>query len=253
MALYIPPQPTRTYNQPCAILPARTYQEPREGKCFIPVQIAWDGTTKTQLVNVQGLTTQTFSQIVMLDVDNSRSGAPVVFYFPDSLDILEVAPGSSGLFPVFTNQLQVYVSSPEALAIDVTSFRILNYQQPPIALPPPQYTNIISAGNIITDTTTVLLPPSASGTLIGYSVYASLAANVGASSVWEFLLSDTAAGTIIDRAVIQITKDTVHNGPIMNVSDIAYRFAGGLTCTTLTTVSVLAGQNTAVSLRYRTP
>lgn len=250
---YLIPQPIIAYNNPAPILPALTYREPREGKCYIPVEIRWDGTNKTQQINVQGLTTQPFSQIVMIDVDNNLSGAEVTFYFNDSQDTLTVPPGSSGLFPVFTGQLMTYVSAPGALASDITRFRFLNYRQEPIGLPPPQFTSVATSGSITADGTFPLLGPAVSGTLIGYNVTASLRASGGSDSIWDFRLGDTGRGINIDGGTVQVLQSTAYNQTFLNVSGIAYRFSGGLHAAILTTVAPLLLQNTTVSLRYRTP
>lgn len=248
------PQPIIAYNNPAPILPALTFREPREGKCYIPVEIRWDGTNKTQQINVQGLTTQPFSQIVMIDVDNNLSGAEVTFYFNDSQDTLTVPPGSSGLFPVFTGQLTTYVSAPGALASDITRFRFLNYRQEPIGLPPPQFTNIVTSGNLIAAGTTALLAPAVSGTLVGYSVNVSLFANIAVGdSGWRGILRDHTTGATIEQAAVEVKQNSIYAGIVMNVASMAYRFSGGIDFEIINTGQPFNQQSTNVSLRYRTP
>ena len=243
---YVIPQPMKSFSGAIPNLPSQAYTEPREGKRILPIEIAWDGTTKTWQLNAQGLTTQTFSQIVMIDVDNSLSGAPVRFYFPDTQDTLDVPPASSGVFPVFTSQLQVYVSSPEALNGDVTRFRLLNYKQEPISLPPPQFINVANSGVITGPGTLAIIPATVSGTLVGYNSFVAL---IGATS-WQATLKDHTTGAIIDGALIGYGSASDFNGIVFNVSGFNYRFAGGID---LVIASTVAAQNVNMTVRYRVP
>src|SRR6185437_7618311 len=102
-ASFVIPKPIQMFpgGATLPVLPSLTFIHPSEGRRYIPVNIGWAGDGATYQMNVNGLTTQPFSQIVMIDVDNSQCGAEVTFYFPDSSDTLTIPPESSGLFPVF--------------------------------------------------------------------------------------------------------------------------------------------------------
>lgn len=234
------------------VLPSYAFREPKEGKRYIPVNLEFDGSGSTYNVNVQGLTTQTFSQIVMLDVDNSQSGAPVTFYFPDSSDTLVVPAESGGLFPVFTGALQIYVAAPSALASDIVRFRILNYRQEPIANPPPQFSQIATANNLTADGTHAVIASTVSGTLTGYSINAALNNGSVAAATLVATLKDHATGNVIDEAAIIVPVNSVFNGTIMAASDIAVRFAGGIDLV-MTGSAGFASVVVNASLRYRTP
>lgn len=249
---YVIPQPIVTYNNPSAPVASVSFVEPREGKFLIPVEIDWDGTTKTFLINVQGITTQPFSQIVMLDVDNSLSGADVTFYFPDTQDTLVVPAESGGLFPVFTRLLQTYASSPGALATDVTRFRFLNYRQEPISLPPPEFSDVATALNLTAAGTTALIPAGVSGTLVGYSVNVGLQAGAG-DGVWTGTLKDHATGMVIDQASVTVGSNATFFGIVLNAAGIALRFSSGLDFVITNSATAFVSQQANVAARYRTP
>lgn len=252
---YVIPQPIVTYTNPLQPLPSRVFLEPREGRFVVPVEIDWDGKaggTSTVLVNVNGNTTQPVSQIVMLDVDNTANGSPVSFYFADTVDTLTVSGGEAGLFPVFTQQLQFYVSSPAAFATDITRLRVLNYRQEPVANPAPNFTEIATALNIAAAGTVAILPATVSGTLVGYSVNFSGAASGAAASAWTGRLIDHTSGMVIDGASAFAPQNGFFSGLILNVEGIAVRFAGGIDFVT-TIGAAWASLAANVSIRYRQP
>jgi len=249
------PQPVKTFpgGAGLPVLNALTFMEPKEGKRYIPVDITWPAGGLTYDVNVNGLTTQPFSQIVMLDVDNNQCGVDVQFIFPDSGDTLIIPGSSGGLFPVFTNSTKFYVSCIGAVATDVTRFRLLNYRQEPVALPPPQYTTIAVANNITTAALTAVIPPSVSGTLVGYSVNVSMQANGAGFSGWTGILEDTATGAVIDQAAFIVTTANASFANALNVPILARRFTGGIRFRTTSQYSPWTNVSANVSLRYRTP
>lgn len=253
------PQPIKMLPGGAAFpnLPSRSFLDPNEGRRYIPVEIDWDGAGTTFQVNAQGLTTQPFSQIVMLDVDNSASGSAVTFYFPDSSDTLVVPAGSGGLFPVFTSALNFYVAAPSALASDVTRFRILNYRQEPIANPPPQFTNTAAVTGFSAVGTTALLAAGISGTLSGYSMFGN-AINPTAIAVnpnWAGNLVDHTSGVVLDRFFVSLNTGATaaFNGVLWNVTNCQIRFSGGLDLVVPTQNLGAGNVQGVVSLRYRTP
>lgn len=247
------PQPIKTFpgGAVLPVLPAYTYREPAEGKRYVPIEIDWDGNGTTYELNMQGLTTQTFSQLVMFDVDNSKSGAPVTFYFPDSSDTLVVPSESGGLFPVFTGGLTFYAAAPNAFVTDVTRLRALNYRQEPIALPPPEFSQTAAALNLTAGGTTAILPPSVSGTLTSYNANLTMVGGGGVGSV-QVALVDHATSQVIDQGELITSGTNAVSGIILNTSDVAIRFAGGLDV--VVTVGGVAPSFAAnVAIRYRTP
>lgn len=248
------PQPIRLLpgGAKLPVLSSLSFREPVEGKAFIPVEIDWSGAGESYDINVRGLTTQTFSQIVMLDVDNTQSGAPVTFYFPDSLDTLVIPGESGGLFPVFTRALEFYASAPQALASDVTRFRILNYRQEPIDLPPPEPTTVAAAVGLTSAGTTNLLAGK-SGTLIGYSLNFTGQASASAASGFQGVLQDHATSAVIDQAnAVAFTNGFVF-GVLLNVTNVAIRFSNGIDFIITNTGSAWVSEVANLTLRYRQP
>lgn len=244
------PQPIKTYNNPLAVQPSRSFTDPSEGKSFIPVELDWDGVTATFQINVQGVGTKPFSQIVMLDVDNTQSAADVTFYFPDSTDTLDVPAYSAGLFPVFTNGLSFYASAPMALATDITRLRVLNYRQEPIGNPAPQFHNVATQVGIGAAGTTAIIPAGVSGTIAGYSAFlGGFNTNSGAILV---KLVDHATGNVIDASQIDVAAGAMFNGSLMNVMGTAIRFGSGVDIV-VTVTGVWASFFLSVSIKYRSP
>lgn len=244
------PQPIKNLNAPLAAVASRSYSDPREGKQFIPIEIDWDGAGSTLQINVQGRTTTPFSQIIMLDVDNTNSGADATFYFPDSTDTLVVPAYSAGLFPVFTQGLLFYAAATAALATDITRLRVLNYLQQPVGNPAPQFHNIANGiGVAVAAGTTALIPAGTSGTLVAISLQPSVAAAAAASVT--FTLKDHATGNVITGCTAAFGAPGNITSLLTNLTNIAVRFASGIDLT-----QVLAGAptgNITATLAYRTP
>lgn len=245
------PQPIKMLAAPLAAQASRAYSDPREGKLVIPIELDWDGNGSTFEVNVQGRTTQPFSQIIMLDVDNSMSGADVTFYFPDTTDTLVVPAYSAGLFPVFTNGLLLYAAAPAALSSDVTRLRVLNYLQFPVSNPPPQFHQVATVGSIaLASGTTNIIAAGVSGTLVGYSEFVNIVAAGGAATDL-FQLIDHTTNAVIDVSDINLSSGASFYGLVANVMGFAYRFAGGIDLKQ--TVTGTPSGAISVNLKYRTP
>ena len=247
------PQPIKQLTAQLAVQTSRSYFEPSEGKSYIPVELDWDGAGSTFQINCQGIGTKPFSQIVMLDVDNTASGADVTFYFPDSTDTLVVPAYEAGLFPVFTGGLLFYAGSPLALASDVTRVRILNYLQNPVGNPPPQFHDV--ASNVIAGLgtgTTAIIAAGISGTLSSYSSFG--AAFNGATPASAFVkLLDHASGLVIDNFYFVHPANGYSNNLAMRADNIAIRFASGIDLNIVINGGPYSGGAVSVSLRYRTP
>lgn len=250
MSLLIP-QPIKSFNRKLAIYPALTFREPSEGKMILPLELDWDGAGSTFDINVAAITTQPFSQIVMLDVDNTQSGADVQFIFPDTQDTLTVPAYEAGTFPVFTGGRLFYVAAPMALASDITRVRVLNYRQEPVANPSPEFHNAAASNQInFPVAATPILAATISGTLVGYSIFVGALGGAGGGSA-VISLKDHTAGTLIDNAPLQLAANGVFNGFTNQAENFAYRFAGGIDVIGGATGSVTG--SLSVNLKYRTP
>jgi hypothetical protein len=246
------PQPIRTYNNPAPVLPSRVFQLPAEGRRIVPIELDWNPAQFISLyVNVQGITTQPFSQIVMLDVDNSQCGAAVTFFFNDTQDTLNVGAGEAGVFPVFTQGVSFYASAPVALATDVTRVRILNYRQEPIANPIPIFSDVATSTTAGAGTT-ALIAAGISGTLEAYTVYLSEVANAAGTTL-TFQLKDHATGTIIDQTIVALPGSAVFNGFVLQASGAAIRFSSGIDVVIALGGSPATSEAVTMTARYRTP
>lgn len=209
------------------VLPSQSFELPKEGRRYIPIEIDWDGAGTTFQVNVQGSATQPFSQMVMFDVDNTSNGSQVTFFFPDSTDTLTVSAGSAGLFPIFTSGLLFYAASPTALASDVTRVRVLNYRQEPDILPPPVFNNVAGSAAPPPAGTNILIPHNVSGTLTGYNIHFSGVAAAAAISTWTGTLRFP-GGATIDQGQAMAANGQSVNVVALSATNIAVRFSGGI-------------------------
>lgn len=252
MAAFVIPQPIAQLPAGFAlpVLPSMAFNDPREGKRYVPINIAWPGDGTTYELNVNGLGTQPLSQIVMLDIDNSDCGAPVTFFFPDSSFTLVIPGESGGLFPVFTGALRMYVAAQAALSSDITRFRILNYRQEPVALPPPQFLQIASALNLTGAGTTAILANTVSGTLAGYNAFGAFVGGAGTGTITATLV-DHATSAVIDQAIVLAPPSSYVNTQIFNVADTSIRFSGGLDLVIAATGAPSININFVA--RYRSP
>ena len=247
------PGPIVQFGNPPAILQSLAFNVPKEGRLYIPLEFDWSLAQGGSLqVNLQGVATQTFSQIVMLDVDNSQCGVPVTFYFADSQTTLIVPAESGGLFPVFTGQTMFYASAPGALASDVTRVRVLNYRQEPVALPPPEFNQTDSAFNVAAGTTAVV-PASVSGTLTSYTVNFGGQMGTGGGGSAAIQLKDHATGNVIDQTIVDVGTAGYFNGIVLTASDIAVRFGGGIDIVVTNGGTGWASEGINVTVRYRSP
>lgn len=247
------PKPIKTLTAPLAAAASRAYSDPKEGKLVIPIELDWDGAGSTFEINVQGRTTQPFSQIIMLDVDNTQSGADVTFFFPDTSDTLLVPAYSAGLFPVFTNGLLMYAAAPAALATDVARLRVLNYMQAPVDNPAPEFHQVtVSSGIAPATGTTNVIAAGISGTLAGYSV--SIGGVNGAVVLAElFEIVDHSTTAVIDAAEVLVAVSATLNQILISAQNVAIRFKSGIDFVQNITSGAWSGGAIAVTLRYRTP
>lgn len=222
------------YQAPLVPLRGLWNNAPLEGDKFVSCEIDWGVTTSdTNCVQVQ-LTSNSpvaISQIVALNVDNSRCGSDVQFLFPDSGSVLVVPAYNQGLYPVFTNALQFYVTAPNAGngigSSDVTFFQVLNSIPPPVAVQPSQEQTSSAAQGITlaSNSITALVNPPTDGTLTGFQILASGAAG-GTPSSAEITLSD-GLGHVIWAGWIAFNENQFTAVPI-TITGLRQRFYDGL-------------------------
>lgn len=253
MALSVPP--SKNYQSPLIAVPTKWDQTPVEGSKLIPCEVDWGvmgGPSNCIAFNLQNNATLNFSQIVALSIDNSACGSDIEFIFPDTTETLSIpAYTPKTIVPVFTNQTQFWLSSPNAQSEDVTRFSILNSMPPPIAVPTTQEQNVSVYNNVLIFTTgsQQLVASSIDGTL--ENAFLSYAGNSGSAgeATWEIIDGNNnviAGGTILQGAGLVMS-------PIFNVNDVRIRFQNGLSLTWTTTGSLSSSSAIGVNLYYRTP
>lgn len=244
------------YQSPLTAVPTRWQNEsPPEGPSMIPCEIDWGsmgGTAKCVYINVQNNTYANFSQIVALSVDNSNCGADVEFVFPDTAETITIpAYSPKVVVPVFTNQVQFYVSAPNAASEDITRFSIHNVLPPPIALPTTQEQNAAVFNNITAQVTAPgtlqLVPASISGTL--ETLFATV--NAGATAgILIFTLQDG------NSTVIAGGQTTALSGGssviVLDLQQIRVRFQSGIKFVS-SSATLSSGSACSINLYYRTP
>lgn len=213
------------YQQPLVPLRGLWDALPREGNRFVNIDILWKITTKQTAVqfSLSGNSPVAMTQIVAMAVDNSRSGVPVFFIFPDSGFVLAVPAHEQLVAPVFTNALMFYCSAPGAAAGDQTAAQIFNSMPPPITIAPADVSNVgqIAALGLGANGTVQLVPVAVSGSINTIA----LVVTIVTAGTGQLTIKNGAGETLwvwsLDTAPAGVWPITI---PGLNI-----RFAGGLT------------------------
>lgn len=169
--------PALSINDPLVALPSRMFSEPREGRKTITTTIDWSIPLAKNLAavsyNLQNNATLEFSQICGLIVDNSDCGSDLDFVFMDTnvtISIPAYAPYT--VLDVASNQTQFVVVAKGAIVVDRTSFSILNFAPPPVAVPITRMQQNVAVGSIaVTGAgSTVIVPNTTNGTIQGLNI-----------------------------------------------------------------------------------
>lgn len=245
MPLKLPP--FNQYQSPIVPLRGLWNSTPIEGDKFVAAEIEWLVTTTQQAVQfaISANSPVSFSQIVALAVDNSRSGSDVQFVFSDSGFILAVPANEQLVAPVFTNGLMFYVVAQGAVEGDITAFSVLNSMPPPIMIAPALAQNHASViGQPITIGTLPVVAAGVNGTLNTLSLSVGLAA---AGESGQFELVD-GSGRLLWTTFIEASE--AETLPI-NLSGLSIRFTDGLNLVTLPGSTMTGG--VVVNAYYTTP
>lgn len=248
------------YPSPLNAVPTRWGNDPNEGPKIINCEVDWGtmgGTSKTVAFNLQNNATLNFSQIVALAVDNSGCGSDLQFSFPDTETTISIpAYAPYTVIPVFTNQTQFYLQSPNSESEDVTRFAILNSLPPPIAVPTTQEQSVASsdAFDATTSGTRQLVATGISGTLEAMDIEGFIGSTGSNAATTTIQLKD-GLGNVV-HSFTGGTYSNSLNGSFSNISvarltDLRVRFQSGLVLswTNVTTNTMFLASN----LYYRTP
>lgn len=261
------------YRSPLNTVPAFSFRDAPEGNRMIHAEILWatmGGSNFSVQINAAQNSPQNFTQILALNVDNSRCGADVVFSFPDTGSELTVPAYEEGVFPVFTGQttFYVYCLNQAANTDDVTTFDILNFLPPPISVPRAALQQVATGngamgwygtGSVNAPAISASLVPAAlSGSVNGWNLYVNAGANAGGTFTQNWALQDGAAagtGVTLWSGSITIPANTFFPFVVANLSNLNLRFYQGLNLiqwgTNLANLNAASGGG--YNLFYRTP
>jgi hypothetical protein len=246
------------YSSPLNAVPLDWTSPPVEGAKGIQCQITWSttqsGANKAVYVNCQNNATLNFSKIRAIIVDNSANGADIQFIFPDTETTVSVpAYTPYAIIPVFTNQTQFYLVSPNAETTDATKFTILNTAPPPIAVPTTQEQNFFTTApkNVTAASGTVqLIPATVSGTLEAINISGYIYGSASAGSV-TFSITDGLSHTLYNGKMASGVS-TMHNILLVDQTDLRLRFQNGLSLS-WTTANAPTDAYLSTNLYYRQP
>lgn len=246
--------PAVNYPSPLISQPSWLTRDPVEGDRYIPVDILWGtmgGAANCVSLQLWGNAPNTISQIVALNVDNSRCGADVIFIFPDTGQTLTIPAYESGLFPVLTGASTLFANSPNSQMEDETSFSILNFLPPPVSIPKSEFQSfeVFSAINVAAAGTTQIIAASESGTISGLNIIAAINSTAGYGAIVELI---DGAGSVVWGSLVA--------GPIgggtmalANLNDLQVRFVDGLSLSVVAFTALPTGGALSLNLYYRSP
>jgi hypothetical protein len=242
----------KNYPNQLVAIPSRVLSDPPEGNKTIPVEIDWatmGGPGNCVTLNVQNNAALSFSQIVALSIDNSACGADVEFIFPDTGETTEIpAYAPKTIVELFTNQLQFFVSCPNAASEDITRFSILNFLPPPVAVEVSKEQNFAIESAISLTAVGSTEITAATGTLEAFQINGLL--GVGAGDIGAIELIDGNNNVIWQGQFYSLAAAS--NLPPITMSDLSVRINGGVYLK-VTSTNLPAGSTATVNLYYRTP
>lgn len=258
MALVIPPN-VKNYSSPLNSVPLNWTEEAPEGPKGIQCAITWNaaqsGPNKAVYLNMQNNAPLNFSKIRAIVVDNSANGSDVQVVFPDTETTFTVpAYTPYAIVPVFTNQTQLYILSPLALATDKTAFMVLNTLPPPLAVPVTQAQNLFSSVNIdvAVSGSLQIVPTTVNGTLENVFISTTLNGTPGNVDL-SVVVKDGLGNALLNGSARNESGGSVVTvATLFEASGLHVRFSGGLVLE-WTTVGAPALALLTPNLYYRTP
>lgn len=207
------------FTDPLNAVSIDTYNDPRDGRRIIPIELAWQTALAKNLssfsINLQNNATLEFSKISGLVVDNSLCGTDLDLIFPDiAVTITIPAYSPYNVLPVFSNQEQFWIKARGAINGDITYIGVLNFAPDPIAVPITiQQKNAVVASANIVNGNTQLVAAGVNGTLQALNVNvnsltppanftASIQIKDGTGAlIWSGNVSNTTTGNVVAELV----------------------------------------------------
>jgi hypothetical protein len=245
------------YASPLNAVPLDWTSEPNEGAKGIQCSITWNasesGANKSVYLNMQNNAPLNFSKIRALVFDNSANGSDVQVIFPDTETTVSIpAYTPYAVIPVFTNIVQFYIQSPNALATDKTNFMILNTLPPPVVVPTTQEQSFDGEAGIdaTSSGSTQLVAAGINGTLEAVSVGGFIVGGGTGGSITVDLVDG--GGNTIMIGVRGTDTSQFQNMNIFELSGLQVRFTNGLQLV-WTTVGAPVSCFLNANVYYRTP
>jgi hypothetical protein len=235
---------------------------PPEGDRCIAANILWGtddlnpGGAKSGVVNinVSGVSTQEFSQIAALFVDNTQSGGDVIFIFQDTQFEITVPAGSAALYPVLSTAKAFTVVALGTIAGDKTFLQILNSLPPPVALEKSVYMSSGIVTNIALVTgTSVILAAGINGTLTALQIISWKVLGGAAAGNMQVLIEDGTGKNIAVSHIAEGAAGYTGSSIILNLTGVNIRFSNGLNAVLLGAGTAFADGAVDVNLYYREP
>ncbi len=227
-------RPSINLNALPLAIPCAMYSPPREGLQSVPYTLNWSvaliGNVDTFSINMQDNSYLEFSQICGLMVDNSNCGADIDFIFPDTDVVISIpAYAPYTVLQVNTRAKAFYVRALGALAIDQTSFSVLNFAPAPVAVPITKQQQIARISNATLDgvTTVALIAADVSGSLQNFQFsFAFPKPSVSFNNRVD--LVDGAGATLWSGNIAAQDTSSGQTAMLANLNGISIRFENGL-------------------------
>lgn len=259
--------PAKNYQSPLVAVRSIVGRDPVEGPMQIPIEIDWTTmgaqqgsiTTWATYINLQNLTTQAFSQVCGLKVDNSQCGSDVQIIFTDTQEIITIpAYEPLTVVPVFTAATQFYAVALNAIGADTTRIQVLNFVPPPVTVPEsPEHNFALTSGLAVgnANVNTTFVPAGVNGTLEILQLNFSTGAGPAAASTGNLFIQDGKGNYLVNSISVSAGPNTQAPGQIiLDLKDVRWRFQNGLIANWL--VGTGGWSNGAViniTAAYRTP
>lgn len=239
--------------------PSNILLAPKEGNKVCNFSVNWGNDSAANgaiAVNIQGSnSTNPFSQIVAVYVNNLMSNVDAVFKFPASQFQLTVPAQSEGLYPVDAQSLDFVVQAAGGAwsTSDMLFVSLYNYMPPPIAIARAFLTSTVQVNGIgLTAPGTSLIT---SGPGVVTAVQAELTNVVGgaAAGTVNVALTDAGSGNVLASGSFTVGAGVVLSGPqvLINVSGVNLIYTGNLNAVVTTSGTALVSGNLNVVVYRR--
>lgn len=234
MSFTIPPN--SPYPGPSYAIPSRETSEPAEDPQYIPLELDWSIAPFSQnsppctSVNIAQISTQPFSQLCMIEVDNTECSVDVQFLFPDTKMTKTVPAGTTARMAAPTSGLQFYIACVQAaIAGDITRVLLMNYYSRPEDIPKTEFTTALAAGSVsVTANGTTPILASGNGILAAL-VVSQVLVTAGASSGSANVQLQDGTGAVLANLVAGAPPSTqVPPTMIFAAAPYNVRFQNGL-------------------------